>query len=328
MLRLTGFAFLSLALVVAGCAVESPSNTGTEDGAEDAPTGDSNVAEDEIVSERQLNGSELSSKTVHLTFDDGPGRRTAELADYLAGKGIKSTFFINGAKVPGRQAALDTVVGRGHTLANHTQNHKQLTKLGASTIVREISETDAFIAQVQPAGPWIIRAPFGAWNGSVARAVNASNMKKYIGSVFWDEGGELTSSAAADWDCWGKGVSVDRCAALYIQEIKSKGRGVVLMHDIHDRTVDMVKIIVPALIADGFKFAGIEDVPSVARALGAATGAGATASQCDSATLGRPVDENVCVQSKSTTKWSRCVAGEWVGSTGPADAACKQRFPL
>jgi hypothetical protein len=90
----------------------------------------------------------------------------------------------------------------------------------------------------------------------------------------------------------------------------------------------MVKIILPTLIAEGYSFASLDQVPSVARAIGAQTGAPPAASQCMSATLGRAVDENVCVQSRSTRRWSRCVGGEWMGSTGPDDARCTKRFPL
>jgi len=320
-------------MAVAGCSADTSESGGGDDGDDNTHIGDGNAPEDEIVAERQLNGSEMADKTISLTFDDGPGQRTSELADYLAEKGIKGAFFINGMKVPGRQAAIDKIVGRGHLLANHTQNHKQLTSLSSATLIKEIADTDAIIAAAQPQGPWVLRAPFGAWNGNVARNVNGTAMKKYVGSVFWDEGGQLTNSAAADWDCWGKGVSVARCGQLYLQEIRSKKRGIVLFHDIHNKTVDMIKEIVPTLIAEGYKFQAVEETPAVKRAIAAAGGGGgatpppAAADTCPSATLGRDVGENVCVQSRSTQKWSRCVDGDWIGSTAD-DPKCVQRFPL
>src|SRR6187401_3192303 len=111
---------LLAAFASAGCVAD------LDDDGEDDPV---RAGEEELVTERQLTGSELPDKTLSLTFDDGPGPRTAELADWLAAKGIKATFFINGKNAPGRQAALDKIVGRGHLLANHTQNHLQLTSL-------------------------------------------------------------------------------------------------------------------------------------------------------------------------------------------------------
>jgi len=320
-------ALVASSVLAAACSAEG-GDTGVTTGGDDERTesGDgTNV--DEIVSERQLNGSELPANTVSLTFDDGPGERTAELADFLAENGIKGTFFINGMKAPGRQQHIDRIVNRGHTLANHTQNHKQLTKLAPAAIVGEVTETDTIIRAAQPNGPWLLRAPFGAWNGAVARAVNASAMKKYVGSIFWDQGGALTSTAAADWACWNEQMAPEACGLLYLQEIRTKKRGVVLMHDIHNKTVDLVKFIVPVLKQEGFRFAGIDAVPSVVRAIAAQSGQPPAPDQCMSATLGRAVDENVCVQSKSTTKWSRCVDGEWTASSAN-DPQCKQKFPL
>lgn len=304
---------------VAGCAAD------TGDGSDEAFEGDTNSSEDEIVSESQLMGSELPAKTLALTYDDGPGPRTGELADYLADKGVPAAFFINGIKVPGRQALVDKVINRGHILANHTQNHLQLTRLSSTKIVDEVAKTDAIIVQHQPSGPSLIRAPFGAWNGTVARTINGTAMKKYVGSIFWDIGGELTSTSAADWDCWGKGVAVQRCGDLYLSEIRRRGRGIVLMHDIHNKSVDMTKYILPKLVAEGFKFVKLTDVPSIKRAMGAVPAAN---DSCASSTLGRSVAENVCVEARRDQKWYRCLDSEWVSSTGPSDAKCTQRFPL
>ena len=317
--------FAASVVATTGCATDT-SDDDSEEGVVDGD-GDGTTGEDEIVSERQLMGSELADKTLALTYDDGPGPRTGELADYLADQGIPAAFFINGKNAPGKQLMIDKVIGRGHLLANHTQNHLQLTKLSSEKVISEVTATDDVIKQVQKDGPWVLRAPFGAWNGNTARAVNGTAMKKYVGSVFWDIGGQLTATAAADWDCWGKGYSVQRCGDLYLQEIKTRKHGIVLMHDIHGKSVDMTKYLVPKLKAEGWKFVKLTEVPSVKRAIGAAS-APAAAEQCASSTLGKNVDENVCVQSRRDQKWYRCVDGEWNASAGATDTKCTQRIGL
>jgi peptidoglycan/xylan/chitin deacetylase (PgdA/CDA1 family) len=329
--RLSILALLSASLVacaVAGCATETVEE---EDDSAGVP-GDS-TSEDQLVTEHQLSGSELPSMTVALSFDDGPGPRTVELVDYLASKGIPATFFINGNHVPGKQAALDAEVNRGMIIGNHTQNHLLLTHQTADKVISEVNQTDAIIAAVQPNGPWIFRAPFGGMNGAVSQAMNRTDNKKYIGSIFWDMGGELTATTAADWDCWGKHVTVQRCGELYLQEIRKKKKGIILMHDIHNPTIDMVKtVVVPALIADGFKFAALPDVPSIKRALGNNTqGGGPTpdAASCSSSTLGKPVAEKTCVQSRNDQKWYVCDGGDWKAVSGADDAKCAgQKYPL
>ena len=220
-------------------------------------------------------------------------------------------------------------MGRGHLLANHTQNHLQLTKLTGAKLITEVTQTDAAIAQVQPNGPWLLRPPFGAWSGATARTINGTPMKKYVGSVFWDVGGQLTATAAADWDCWGKKVSVARCGELYLSEARARKRGIVLMHDVHSNTVDMVKLIVPKLKAEGWTFASVTDAPAIKRALASNAAPAAPDDSCSSATLGRKVPENTCVQARSDQKWHRCENAEWLAATGADDAKCTgQNFPL
>lgn len=322
--RRLAFALCLTSLAAAGgCSpVAEPGDTqGTGD--EEPEYGES--TSDELVAEGQLNGRSLGPKELVLTYDDGPGARTAELAEYLNARGVRATFFINGMRVPGRQAQVDAVVGGGHLLANHTQHHWQLTSLSAETIRSEVELTDAIVREAQPEGPWLLRAPFGAWSVAVANAVNASTpLQAYVGSIFWDMGGATTATSAADWDCWGaKKYSVERCAALYLTEIRQRGRGIVLMHDLHNKTVDMSKILVPALQAEGFVFKRLDEVPAVREALEQ----GPPGSACHSATLGHYVAEKTCVQASSNHHWYICDGGEWYGIAAPT-AACETQFPL
>ena len=95
----------------------------------------------------------------------------------------------------------------------------------------------------------------------------------------------LTATAAADWDCWGKHISVEKCGALYMNEMNTRKRGIVLMHDIHSNTIDMVKQLVPQLKAQGWKFTTVPEVPSIKRALAGVSVAARTRSGSTRAAL-------------------------------------------
>lgn len=325
-------AAIAAVLASAACVVETE-----PEGLEIAGESD----EAALTSSAQLRGDAMADKTLSLTFDDGPGDRTEELADYLAEQRIVATFFINGWQLNAqgkdgvalKQHHIDAIVRGGHILANHTQNHKNMTELGAEELRSAVTRTDALIAAAQPDGPWLLRAPFGAWSPSVSATLNAhAATRKYVGSIFWDAGGSLGAKSGADWACWsknnpqtGKRYTVDECAALYELEIAAKGRGIVLMHDTHGSTVDMTKALVPRLRARGFAFVPVTEAPSVKAAVvasGAKLPEWPRPSPCTSADLGREVAEGTCVQRRVERYFEVCERGAWRAVASASDPAC------
>lgn len=242
---------------------------------EQGPPPEDLCAQGQAISQMALGGASMPAKTLALTFDDGPGDRTIELSNYLKAQGIRATFFVNGVRVPGRQNALTTLVADGHLLANHTQNHRNLTTLNAQTVVSEVLETDTILAPLVPGGKhFLFRPPYGAYNAATFAALDGSAMKKYVGPIMWEIGDALTATSAADWDCWDapNGTrTTQQCGNLYIQEAEAKGKGIVLLHDPFGgptgNTVDMVKYMVPILKTKGFSFVRVDEVPDIAALL-------------------------------------------------------------
>ncbi len=225
---------------------------------------------DEELTAGQIRGGDLAARTLSLTFDDGPGPRTAELARYLAAEGIRATFFMVGKNARGQEALLEEVQSLGHLVANHSFNHEDMRAVAAP--VSEISDTHDVIAPWVSGSAFLFRAPYGAWNAAVAALLNQRGFDYYVGPIFWDIGGEMTSRYAADWACWNAGRSAESCGQSYLNEIHDRGRGIVLAHDTHSRTIDMVKWLVPRLKAEGYEFVRVDEVPAIAAAVTAAGG--------------------------------------------------------
>lgn len=230
-------------------------------------------------------GASLGPKRLALTFDDGPGNRTAELSQYLKAEGIKAAFFVNGVHIPTHPGALAQVVADGHLVGNHTQDHPDLTKFppgpaGDAALVKEVADTDPLIAPFVQDARFLFRAPYGAFDGRGFAALQASPMKKYVGHVGWDIGTARTNESAADWACWQNNpkLTSKACGDLYMKEIEKVGRGIVLMHDQDygnpgnnnvnsglGNTVDMVKYLVPQLKAKGYTFVRVDETPDIAK---------------------------------------------------------------
>jgi peptidoglycan/xylan/chitin deacetylase (PgdA/CDA1 family) len=176
----------------------------------------------EAISSANFNGSSLPNKTLVLTFDDGPGARTEELSHFLRQQGISATFFVNGKMLTDGTAILKTLVDDGHTVANHTQTHANLTGLSSAQVVDEVRETDDLISPFITDGKFLFRPPYGYYDNDTYEALNHSDMNKYVGPINWD------IHDAADWDCWQpSGVSVPpvltvaQCGSNYLDEIRA-----------------------------------------------------------------------------------------------------------
>ncbi|MBP6015040.1 MAG: polysaccharide deacetylase family protein [Alphaproteobacteria bacterium] len=212
------------------------------------------------------------TKTLALTFDDGPSAFTNELLDTLARNNVKATFFVVGARVRHHPAIMDRMMREGHVIANHSFTHARLGRRYAATpelLITEIGNTNAAIAPyIRPGQGLYFRAPYGVWRKVHADFLNQDpELKHYVGPVYWDIGGDISYDddgalrAAADWDCWSQDLTADQCAQGYMREIHRKKGGVVLMHDIRQRSLWMVNAMLPTLVAEGYRFVTLDQVP-------------------------------------------------------------------
>ena len=101
------------------------------------------------------------SRSVALTFDDGPGPYTDDILDLLARYHVHATFCIIGRQVAGHAAQIRRIVAEGHTLCNHTDSHASLDRLGAGAIEAEIQNAGDSIQAATGVRPAVFRFPYG-----------------------------------------------------------------------------------------------------------------------------------------------------------------------
>ena len=216
-----------------------------------------------------------------LTFDDGPGKGTAKILDLLKAYGIKATFFSVGQQAEARPLLVKRIVAEGHILANHSYTHANLAKSIYQTdptkLVDELRKTHEILRRFQPPGANLyFRAPYSAWSPLNADILNADPvLRNYIGPIFWNVGKEIERDEngrllnAGDWACWRPlargGISADECLEGYLAKIESVNGGVVLMHDIHAQTADLLERILPILVSRGYKFVTVDQLTELKR---------------------------------------------------------------
>jgi len=173
--------------------------------------------------------------TLALTFDDGPGAaigegpgpRTGQIAQFLHGLGVRATFFCLGRHVAEWPGVLAQIKSFGHLIANHGYDHAHLAELEAvgGDVVSQVARGEAAIRPWLDAPKALFRAPYFGWSAAVANALNA-DLRTHLAHV-----GPLGGDIDGDWMYWGSGGDPADVAQHYLETIRARGRGIVVLHD-------------------------------------------------------------------------------------------------
>ena len=182
-----------------------------------------------------------AGKTIALTFDDGPGPYTAQLLDILDQHGAKATFFLIGSKVSAQASVVRNIQARGHQLGNHSWSHPELPKLPIDQVAGEIDRTNDAIKQATGVKPTVMRPPYGAVNSAVLEQLRLRGMS----SILW-------SVDTRDWADRNSDIVCSRAVA------GAHPGAIILMHDIHQTSVNAVPCILSALKQQGYSFVTVQ----------------------------------------------------------------------
>lgn len=178
----------------------------------------------------------LGYHEVVLTFDDGPmPGRTENILKVLDNAGVKATFMMVGQMARSYPALVREVAAHGHTIGTHTQSHANLAHLSPAAAEAQIdggikSVSAALVPSMHSVAPFF-RFPYLASTAALRRQLAAR------GIVVID----------ADIDSKDYFQSTpDQVRKRTMARIEQRGSGIILMHDIHPRTAQML----PALLAD------------------------------------------------------------------------------
>ena len=217
---------------------------------------------DETVSVGSPMYSTLPRGLISLTYDDGPGPGTLELAKYLHSENICATFFVVGDSEPGggfkNYPLLDSLIYYGQRIGNHTFNHMDLRELSCQDALYQIKQDQLFIDPLLHNNLCYFTPPWFSWSWPIARCIlsdpELDHLRGPIGLTF-DTHDYL----------YRQNQSADLCANNFLSDssnsIKfSKGEGgVIKMHDFNsyadqDFALQETKIIVQFLKARGYTF--------------------------------------------------------------------------
>ena len=200
----------------------------------------------------------LADHEVILTFDDGPAAKTTpEILSALADECVRATFFEIGRNAEGLPQIARREVMEGHTVAHHTWSHPQPTlrfmsdaAARADVLRGMIAVEKAAYGQDFSAGEpkdlkdLKLHTPFFRFPGFAdtqdLRGWFAANNVGIFGVDLW----------ASDWIK----MTPEAELRLVMSRLERNGhKGMLLLHDNHQWTADMVPMLLRELKAKGYR---------------------------------------------------------------------------
>lgn len=171
----------------------------------------------------------LKRGEVIVTFDDGPGDLTHEVSAAMKEGAAPSIFFVLGRNIAGTagKGPIRTQAADGHSVAVHGLNHaterdKPFTFYDTPTILSQLRGVAASIKTVTGAEPKYFRPPYGIIQPDALRSI-ASDLD--LVPVGW-------TIDTLDWST----KDPEALFASVTAMVQKRGKGIVLMHDIHPQS--------------------------------------------------------------------------------------------
>ena len=188
-------------------------------------------------------------KVVYLTFDEGyEAGYTAKILDVLKEKDAKAAFFITGHYFNTEKSLVKRMLDEGHTVGNHTLNHKCLPMLQESEIETEVMGLDKMFFNEFGVHMTFIRPPKGEYSQKSLEITYKYGLK----NVFW-------SFAYDDW-YRDKVRGADYARDIVMRNLHNGE--IMLLHAVSQDNAAALSEIITDIRQKGYELGRLEDITS------------------------------------------------------------------
>lgn len=178
---------------------------------------------------------------IAFTFDDGPGEYTDELLDCLEENNAHATFFMLGQNVGSWESTVQRMADIGCEIGSHSWDHPNLYDLSMDSVAKEFSDTDAALEKACGQKASVARAPYGNWSDDIISTVAKPFFTWSLDSMDWSY-----LDVNKDYDAVMNGDLTDG--------------SIILMHDIHEPSVQAAIKMIPELVQKGYKLMTVSEL--------------------------------------------------------------------
>ena len=201
----------------------------------------------------------LADHEVVLTFDDGPiPPHTTNVLNTLSAQCVKALFFLVGEMARAYPDVVRRIRDEGHTIGTHSQDHPlRFDRISETKAQWEIDEG---IANVSAAlGDGVGLSPFFRIPGFGRTDAVENDLAARSLVVF---------STDVDADDWFRRIGPSQIISRAMSRLEAKGKGMLLLHDIHPWTAAALPTLLKELKDHGFRIVQVVptagDTPAVA----------------------------------------------------------------
>lgn len=197
---------------------------------------------------RQLGAAYMGSggeKVLYLTFDAGyENGCTGQILDTLAKHDVKAAFFLVGHYVQTNADLVRRMAAEGHTVANHTMHHPDMSRLSGAEFEQELRALEDACRDIGVACAKFYRPPQGVYSEENLQAAQALGYR----TVFW-------SLAHADWDNAAQPTLEQTMQKLLP---RTHNGAVILLHATSRANAENLDALLTAWKEAGYRFATLD----------------------------------------------------------------------
>ena len=183
---------------------------------------------------------------VSLSFDAAWGNEdTGRILEILDKHDVKVTFFMTGGWVEAYPEDVKAILAAGHDLGNHSENHKNMSKISDSDKKDEIMKVHNKVKELTGYEMYLFRPPYGDYDNAVVKVTK--NCGYY--PIQWDVD-------SLDWKDYGADSIIKTVCGH-----KHLGNGsIILCHNGAKFTADALDTLITDLKGKGFELVPISEL--------------------------------------------------------------------
>jgi peptidoglycan/xylan/chitin deacetylase (PgdA/CDA1 family)/archaellum component FlaC len=192
----------------------------------------------------------LKKGEIIITLDDGPVPETRKPSTFMRDHNVKAVFFVLGYRLDKTgKSVIEYSFNEGHQIGVHgyyhaTEDGKPFTAVSLQDTLKQIAKVKKLIIDATGKEPEFFRPPYGIISPEALKSIISEDKLIPVG---W-------TIDTKDWAIRDPNILYDNT----IQLIKKRGKGILLMHDIHKHSRTTLENLIKWLHQNNYKIVSPE----------------------------------------------------------------------